>query len=364
MSKSLDRTITHYGSPFLQSKTDDLFHFTIPPDERYKEARLDILDGRYNAGADIVSQPTPGETGAGKTIQVQWWFDGDPEPPTPPFIRYRIRAFTVPVTSRAILVAIENTGQLPFPIDLSAALRKVIERFVDTVAEAIAEQTARVLFREYYEEVEILVDTNCTKENIRDKIAELGKDYTLDLAILGHGGVYPPESDQGILILHNGMDNWWDNPNNLTKSDVRAWKDRPEFQGLKLGLVYMMNCYGSKFNDAWCDLGFKTSIGTYERNWMPEPMFTFFWTRFRNGETAQDAARKAWETSRGMWQIIHRPKCKLVRIPRPPFINSDIEDNGKITESHFVVSGEPNLVIKDNACNCSPWAPDQTGLTR
>jgi hypothetical protein len=31
---------------------------------------------------------------------------------------------------------------------------------------------------------------------------------------------------------------------------------------------------------------------------MPEPMFTIFWTRFRNGETAQDAAQKAWEASK------------------------------------------------------------------
>ena len=48
MAKRLDRTITHSGVPFVGGKSDDLFHFNIPPGERYKEARLDILGGRYN----------------------------------------------------------------------------------------------------------------------------------------------------------------------------------------------------------------------------------------------------------------------------------------------------------------------------
>lgn len=349
MAKRLDRTITHHGIPFVGGKRNDLFHFNVPSDEKYKEARLDILDGRYNAGARIVSQPASGETGTGKTIKVQWWFDGSRDLFSPPFIKYRIRAFTVPVTSRAVLVAIENTGQLPFPIDISDALKRVVERFVDTIAEVIAEQNARNLFADYYKKVEVLVDTDCTKEKIHDKIAELGRDYVLDLAILGHGCEHPLGSGQEILILHGGMDNWPDNPNNLRETDVRAWKNQPDFQDLKLGLVYMMNCRGSNFNDTWCHFGFKTSIGSNGDNWMPEPMFTIFWTRFRNGETAQDAAQKAWEASKTMWQTIYRPEYKLVTIPQPPFIELSCEDNYKITESQPVVSGDPTLRITDDA---------------
>lgn len=346
MAKRLDRTITHSGVPFVGGKSDDLFHFNIPPGERYKEARLDILGGRYNAGARVVSQPTSGDTGTGKAIKVDWWFDGGTDPFNPPFIKYRIRAFTVPVTSRAILVAIENTGYIPFPIGVSDELRRILERFVDTIAEVVEEQNVRNLFTDYYKKAEILVDTHCTKENIRDKIAELGRDYILDLAILGHGGEESPGSGQEVLILHGGMDN---EQNNLREAEVRTWKNQPDFQKLKLGLVYMVNCHGSQFNDTWLHLGFQTAIGSYGDNWMPEPMFTFFWTRFRNGETAQDAAQKAWAASRNLWQAIYRPECKLVNIPQPPFIALSCEDNDKITESRPVVSGNPTLRITDEA---------------
>jgi hypothetical protein len=349
VAKSLDRTVTHHGIPFVGSRTNDLFRFSISSDERYKEARLDVLDGRNNPGASIVLQPASGETGPGKTIKVQWWFDGSRNLFEPSFIRYRIRAFTVPVKSRAILVAIENTGQLPFPIGIREDLLRAVERFVDTVAEVFAEQHARHLLADYYQEVEILVDTDCTKEKIRDKIAELGKDRILDLAILGHGGEHPPDSGQEILILHSGMENWSESPNNLREADVQAWKNRPDFQDLELGLVYMMNCHGSKFNDTWLDLGFRTAVGSEGNNWMPEPMFTFFWTRFRNGETAQEAARKAWEASKTRWQVIHHPEFKLVQIPQPPFIDLEYTDNTKIAESRPVVSGNPGLRISDEA---------------
>lgn len=347
MAKSLDRTITHRGIPFMASRREDRFTFNVPPHERYKEARVDVEDGRYNPRARIVSQPDPGETGTDKTIRVEWSFDGGNELSKRPFITYRIRAFTVPVTSRAVLVAIENTGQLPFPIGISDDLQRAVERFVDTIAEVFAEQNARNLLTDYYTKVDILVDTDCTKDKIRDKIAELGKDYVLDLTILGHGGEHPLGSGQEILILHGGRENWLNNPNNLREADVQAWKNRPDFQDLKLGLVYMMNCHGSKFNDAWLDLGFKTAVGSEGDNWMPEPMFTFFWTRFRNGETAQEAARKAWEVSKTMWQAIHHPECRLVHIPQPPFIDLECIDNAKIAESRPVISGNPDLTISD-----------------
>jgi len=360
VAKSLDRTITHHGVPFLGRKGNDQFHFSVPLDERYKEARLDVVSGRHEPGARIVAQPSAGETGADKTVEVQWWFDGSPDLVKPPFITYRVRAFTVPVVSRAILVAIENTGQLPLPLGISDDLKEVIERFVDTITELIAAHNARNLFAEYYRKAEVLVDTDCTKEKIRDKIVELGKEYVLDLAILGHGAEYPPGSGQGVLVLHGGMDDWTNNPNNLRETDVQAWMERPDFQDLELGLVYMMNCYGSRFNDAWCRLGFKTSVGSQDENWMPEPMFTFFWTRFRNGETAEDAARKAWEASRELWQVIHRPECRLVPTPQPPYISLQCEDNAKIAASRCIIAGEPALMITDEARDSS-LADDDSG---
>jgi hypothetical protein len=340
MATRLDRTKTHNSIPFLGAKDDDVFHFDIPPGEKFGDARLDILGGRYNAGARIEAKPSSGDTGTGQTIKVHWWFDGGTDPFNSPFIKYRIRAFTVPVPKRAILVAIENTGQLPFAIGVGDDLQRIVERFVDTIAEVGEERNCKNLFDAYYKKLEILVDTDCTKENIRDKIAELGKDYILDLAILGHGRV--DHLGQGILILHG--------EETLSEADVREWKSRAEFQDLKLGLVYMMNCHGSKFNDTWLHLGFKTSVGSEEDNWMPEPMFTFFWTRYRNGEAAEDAAWKAWKTSKNLWQPIYHPECRLVVIDRPPFVGiSCTGDNEKVTGSRPVISGNPRFRITDDA---------------
>jgi hypothetical protein len=264
-----------------------------------------------------------------------------------PPIKYRTRAFVAPLKQRAMLVAIENTGQLPFPLNIRDDLKRMIESFVDRITDAVEERNCRRLFDNYYAKVEILADVQCTKENICNKIAELGSKYTLDLATIGHGVEDPAGSGQGVLILYGGMDNWATNPVNLREDDVRGWKKRPEFQDLQLGMMYMVNCYGSKFNDAWLDLGFKTSIGSLGKNWMPEPMFTRFWLRFRNGETAQEAAQKAWEDTKKLWQFIYQPTCQLSSIAEPPYFRLSCEDNEKIKESKPEVAGEPNLRIRD-----------------
>jgi hypothetical protein len=337
MATRLYRIQTHNGLPFWGGRGDDVFHFDIPQGEKFGNARLDTYGGRYNAGARIEAKPSYGDTGAGQTIKVHWWFDGGTDPSEPPFIKYRIRAFTLPVPKRAILVAIENTGQLPFKIGIDDRLLKIVEWFVDAIAEMGAEQNCKRLLDDYYEKLELLVDTDCTKEKIRDKIAELGKNYVLDLAVLGHGTV--DRYGQGVLILHDDE--------TLSEADVQEWKDKPDFQGLKLGLVYMMNCQGSKFNNTWLDLGFKTSVGSEEDNWMPEPMFTYFWTRYRNGEAAKDAAQKAWETSKAFWRpFYHR---RLVVTNKPPFISiSYTGDDEKIEGSRPVVSGDPNFRVTDD----------------
>jgi hypothetical protein len=348
MSTHLNKTRTHRNVPFIGSKGDDSFRFNIPIGEEYTDARLDILGGRYNAGARIEAEPSPGETGSGKTIKIHWWFDGGTDPFNPPFITYRIRAFTKATEKRAVLVAIENTGHIPFDIGLTGEPLRIVERFVDTIAEVGEIQNAHQLFDNYYKKVEILADTDCTVEKIRDTLANLSKTYTTDLAFIGHGGLSPSGSKNCILVLHDGMREWKSNSKNLTEEKVRGWKDLPDFKNAKLGLVYMMNCYSSQFSDAWLHLGFKTSIGPYKINSMPEPMFTFFWTRYRNGEQADESANKAWEDSKNMWQAIYHPDCQLEHISQPPFIRFSCKDNNLITDSRPVISGDSNFQITDD----------------
>lgn len=134
---------------------------------------------------------------------------------------------------------------------------------------------------------------------------------------------------------------------NLRPPDVLAWKSQPEFQDVRLGLVYMMNCYGSQFNQTWLELGFKSSIGAKDVNWMPEPMFTLFWTRFRNGEIAIKAAQKAWEDAKNIWKAIYLPLIQLEKTDTPPFFTLAYTENPRIIASTPVVAGNEGFRIID-----------------
>lgn len=352
MATILDRIIRHSRSSidcWQSDQGDDWFTVDLPKYEKFENVRIDIRGGKNNAVAKIEAQPNAGEVGQGKRIKVHWSYTATSNPGDPPFIEYRLRAFTAPAPTRsrkrAILVAIENTGALPFDLGLSEDLKTTVERFVDRVAEFGEEANCRNLFNNYYQKAVILCDENCTKENIRDQIITLAKEYILDMTILGHGSVF---NGEGVLILHGGMDHWETNPANLRESDVLSWKRLLDNQGIRLGLMYMMNCQGSKFSDTWLKVGFKTSVGAKGNNWMPEPMFTYFWTRYRNGEAADYAAAKSWEDSKNLWQMIYVPDLRLEKIETPPFLSLTYTENTKITDSIPVVTGNPGFCITNS----------------
>jgi hypothetical protein len=332
MAKRLDETRRHNGVVPFGGKGDDFFEFNIPADEQLENVKLEVLSGCWNIGARIEKKPRKGATGPNQRIKVHWWFDGGSMFKRG-YIRYRIRAFTtVKITKRAIVVPIENTGRFAFTKYLSGAIKEAVEGFIDTLAEYAEENHTRQLFSPYYAETVQLVDENCTKDNIRAEIARLGKHYVVDLGMIGHGGT-------GSLELHDGK--------KLTEADVEEWKDSPEFQGLKLGLVYMTNCKASTFNSIWTDLGFKTSIGAKGDNYMPEPMFTYFWTRFMNGETAKAAARKSWLDAKRIWQFIYVPSCRMTWQPMPPFFEVECEANDLVLSSKPKVGGDKNYRFTD-----------------
>ena len=312
----------------LGGRGDDTFNFTIPSGYKFVRADLKVLGGRYNDGARIDDKPAQGTTGNQKII-VHWWFDGGTNPMDPSYIRYRLKVIIEKVTARAIIVAIENTGRFKFLESLSDKVRKPIERFADAFMETSAVTIAHNLFDNYYDRVEILDDTNCTKENIKQNLLTLGNEYIVDLAIEGHG-------DTGYLELHANQ--------KLYESEVRSWIG-PETENLNLRLVYMMNCKGSKFNDAWLDLGFKTSIGPKNNNYMPEPMFSFFWTFWKTGMKANDAALKAWNDSKLIWQIVYPQKVKISRIDKFPYFKVTYSDHQRIKDSRPVVAGRKSIRI-------------------
>jgi hypothetical protein len=331
------KKVTH-GSVFLGGKGDDEFVFDVPTGKRFKNVTL-TWKGRYNPGARIVAQPSAGETGPNKRIKVHWWFDGGGNPldgSDNPYIEYELKAVVEGVEEeRAILVVCENTGYLKILDDiLPDEIKPAAKRIVDFTAEVFEEANAHNIFDGYYKKVECLIDTDCKSTKIRDRIADLGKRYILDLAVLGHGRL---DNNEAILTLHGDE--------KLKESDVRSWRNLGEFQGLKLGLVYMTNCQGSKFNDTWVTLGFKTSVGSNKNNYMPEPMFTIFWTEWLKGITAKEAAQRSWETARAIWQVVYIPNIRTKRINVFPFWEIVSTDHRYIRDSKPVVSGNNNFRI-------------------
>ena len=330
--------IVSHRSILLGRKGDDEFRVDIPDGKKLTKIRIYDIHGRYNKGLRITLKPQAGETGSNKKIKVHYWFDGGGSPFSDhdnPYITYTIKVEARDVPKRAILVACENTGYLQsldnlLPNELKNAARRVI----DFTAEIFEEANAHTLFDEPYDKVVCLIDTQCTKKKIKEKIIALGKSYILDMAILGHGSV---KNGDAYLVLHGDE--------LLRENDVRQWSGAIEFQKLKLGLVYMTNCKGSKFNDTWRKLGFKTSIGSVNNNYMPEPMFTTFWAEWTKGITAIEASKRSYSTAQSIWQVVYPPTIKMVRTQSYPFIELHATTNKKIKDSKPVVAGSRNFQV-------------------
>ncbi len=332
------KIITH-KSHYLGHKNDDKFIVDIPDGKKFVSVKISNVHGQYNEGTRVEDAPEPGETGSNKTFKVHSWFEAGGTNPfdtsDDPYITYTVKVVVADAPRRAILVACENTGYLQSLDDiLPDNLKNVAKRIIDFTAEVFEEANAHAMFDEPYDKVVCLIDTECTKDNIKTKIVELGQSYTLDMAILGHGDV---DSGNAYLTLHGGV--------NLKEEDVRNWAGTTEFHGLKLGLVYMTNCKASKFSDTWMQLGFKTSIGSKKNNYMPEPMFSIFWSEWTRGITARDAAKKSFLAAQTVWQIAYLPTVRLHRIKFPPFVSSTRTVNRKITDSNPVVTGNRQFRI-------------------
>ena len=324
-----------HGRIIVGARGDETIKFHIPVDKRFVRAELTNVRGRYRAGARIKKQPSRGDSGRNQELVVHWWFDGGGSiwsGSDNPYVAYTVKVYTEKVMKRAIIVAGENTGRFEIFNNLPPLAKRAAERVLDALAESFVERNAHVLFDDYYDKMKVLIDTDCTKAKIRQAIASLSRTHRVDLAFFGHGGA---TNGVATLELHGGA--------TLEESDVRGWKTRDDFQGAKLGLVYMTHCHGSKFSDAWRHLGFKTSIGSVRNNYMPEPMFTLFWTYWREGATARSAAKRAWENSKAIMTGVYPPTVRLDTSTFPFRIVT--RDNAKVSASKPVVSGSRNFKI-------------------
>src|SRR5262249_8595211 len=63
---------------------------------------------------------------------------------------------------------------------------------------------------------------------------------------------------------------------------------------LNLRSVYMMNCVGASLNQAWLDIGARTSAGSHDINYLPEPTTYFFFSAWKDGTPFEQAVTGAY----------------------------------------------------------------------
>jgi hypothetical protein len=218
------------------------------------------------------------------------------------------------IPETAFVVLQENSGRLEIESAIPEPLRSLLQEIIDKVAESFENVKSRIQAGGYYDRVDLLTDTACTRANLLQTLARhaiAGRD--VDLVVLGHGG---PRT----LYLHN------DEP--LTAALIgRLQKDARALgaPGLSLRMVYTCNCYGSTVNDAWIAAGARVSVGPRELDVMPEPMTTYFFNDWLAGFSAGDAARRAYSASRALYAV-------------DPFVAGNLLD-----QSELMLSGDPSV---------------------
>lgn len=128
-----------------------------------------------------------------------------------------------------------------------------------------------------YGEVVVLRDSSATFAELRNALFTASRGgKIIDLMILTHGS-------RNHISADNGIDG--DRIRSLAK----------DYGGhLSIRAVHMMNCVGSSLNQAWLDIGARTSAGSHENNYLPEPTTFFFFTAWKAGQSFETAVTGAY----------------------------------------------------------------------
>lgn len=256
---------------------------------------------------------------------------------------------------KVLIVLQENSGQVALPENIPEQMKAVIFAVIDGLAETFEDIKTTLQGAGRYDVVELLTDTSCRRHRLRDAlIAHSRKGRVIDLVILGHGR---PE----VLALY-GRDRLRGGENGNIRSLLTEARARG-VQKLNLRMVYMCNCDASTLNDDWIAIGAKASVGARQRDFMPEPMTTFFLQNFLAGQSVADAARNAYQTTIPFWLAIYPPtpkvryKSVIVEYPCPTLLDPlrichreiqvpdgvDLIPHPFVKETELVVGGNPNL---------------------
>lgn len=256
---------------------------------------------------------------------------------------------------KVLIVLQENSGRVPLPENIPEPMRDAVYAVIDGLAETFEDIKTTLQGAGRYDLVELLTDKACRRHRLRDAlIAHTRKGRVIDLLILGHGS---PE----VLQLY-GRDRLRGGENGNIRSLLTEARRRG-VQKLNLRMVYMCNCNASTLNDDWIAIGAQASVGSRHRDFMPEPMTTFFLQNFLSGQKVADAARNAYQTSIPFWLALYPPTPKvryktiIVEYPCPTLFDPlrmchreiqvpdgvDLIPHSFVQETELVVGGNGNL---------------------
>ncbi len=240
-----------------------------------------------------------------------------------------------PGKNTVLVVLQENGGSLSITSSIPQPAKGAIEKVIDGIAENFENIKTSLHMAGRYERVILLTDNQCTKANLLTTlIAQSKAGKTVDLLLLGHGGLYE-NSTTPLLYLKDEHLNGNDINTLLTEAKRREGNN---FK-FNLRLVYLCNCYGGLTQQNWLGIGAKTVVGCPEINYMPEPQISYFFQDFViNGKTATAAANDSWSASRPFFSLL--PDLQV----RPKTGDS----RTRIDFSKLLVYGDRNLRFAAN----------------
>jgi hypothetical protein len=207
--------------------------------------------------------------------------------------------------------------------------------YIDQYGEVAIAECLREIATPYYDRVEVLTDSEATFANFKWTVEQLHQQgYTMDLLLDVHGCGLPQTRNNVICdtvpslrfadgnayldgeVQQNGeplgptlrsLNSFFNGTSGFLDAQG-AFVAAAESGYVRLNNVYMVACWGSNFNEMWLDMGASASNGAEELNYfvLSSP-FTFLDQFTRNGAPLDEAARRAYEEERVLFEGLPTP---------------------------------------------------------
>lgn len=142
-----------------------------------------------------------------------------------------------------------------------------------------------------------------------------------------------------LMILTHGRNNYISADNGIDSDRIRSLAR--EYGGpLNIRTVYMMNCVGSSLNQAWLDIGARTSAGSHENNYLPEPTTFFFFSAWKSGQSFETAVTGAYRKT--IDEI--NAALRAIVIAIAPLAGALLASKIDVSGLSFIVASRPEVV--------------------